>query len=75
MVKTLGIGKERLEKQGFIESFLKDQSSGNVYENSIILAFRPNNQYEFQEFLKDETSRTKSIIHHYSYLCLYLSNL
>lgn len=67
MVRTLGIGKEKLMKQGFIDSFLKDQSAGIYHENSIILAFRPNNALEFREFLRNETSRIKSIIHHYSY--------
>jgi hypothetical protein len=67
MVRTLGIGKERLEKQGFIDSFLKDQSAVIDHENCLILAFRPNNPFEFQEFLRNETSRIKSIIHHYSY--------
>lgn len=70
MVKTLGFNIEVLEKHGFINSFLRDPSAGiENKKDFIILAFRPSNETEFQQFVNSETRRTQSLIRHYSYPC------
>ncbi|MCH6198562.1 hypothetical protein MMU07_03150 [Aquiflexum sp. LQ15W] len=67
MNRTLGLQKEVLDKHGFINSFLQDQSAGIEYNKDfVILAFRPSNQTEFQQFVNSETRRTQSLIRHYS---------
>jgi hypothetical protein len=67
LAPTLGINKLEAEKQGLINSFLKDESAGIEEKDSVILAFRPADETGFQQFLNSEIKRTKSLTRHYSY--------
>jgi hypothetical protein len=67
MAPTLGINKLEAEKQGLINSFLKDKSAGIEEKDCIILAFRPADETGFQQFLNSEIRRTNSLTRHYSY--------
>ncbi len=70
MVRTLGLQKDVLDKYGFINSFSKDQSAGIEFNKDfVILAFRPSNQTQFQQFVNSETRRTQLLIRNYSYPC------
>lgn len=67
IVPTLGINREKLKDNGFINGFIKDGSKEVQYENAAYLLFQPSNLDKFKEFLDEEYERTKTIIDDYDY--------
>lgn len=67
MVPTLGINKELLKSNGFINGYFKDGSRDIQYQGSVYLLFKPEKLDAFREFLDGEYERTKSIIDDYDY--------
>ena len=67
MIPTLGINKDILKNNGFINGYCKDGSKEIQYNGSIYLLFKPDKLDEFREFLDLEYERTKSIIDDYDY--------
>ena len=67
MVPTLGINKELLKGNGFINGYSKDGSRDVQYQGSVYLLFKPAKLQVFREFLDGEYERTKTIIDDYDY--------
>lgn len=67
IVPTLSVGKEKLEDNGFINGFCKDNEREVQYENCIYLVFKPTNLDKFREFLDVEYERSKQVIDDYDY--------
>lgn len=57
LLNPLGLDKKRLDKIGFVETYLKDEYNQIEYENPVFLLFRPENVYSFQVFVENEYSR------------------
>lgn len=67
MVPTLGINKELLLNNGFINGYSRDGNRDVQYESSIYLLFKPTDLDKFKDFLDGEYERTKSVIDDYDY--------
>lgn len=67
MVPTLGINKEVLSDNGFLNGYSRDGSRDVQYEGSIYLLFKPKDLDKFRGFLDGEYERTKSVIDDYDY--------
>jgi hypothetical protein len=67
MVPTLGIDKDLLKDNGFINGYCRDGNRDIQYEGSVYVLFKPKSLDKFREFLDDEYERTKSIIDDYDY--------
>jgi hypothetical protein len=67
MVPTLGINKELLSDNGFINAYSRDGNRDVQYEGSIYLLFKPKDIDKFKDFLDGEYERTKSVIDDYDY--------
>tara|TARA_R110000822_G_scaffold1894_7_gene9077 strand:- start:506 stop:1024 length:519 start_codon:yes stop_codon:yes gene_type:complete len=67
MVPTIKAPKDALRNNGFINGYVKDETSDHVYDGCIYLLFRPENIDKFREFLDNEYERTKDIVEDYDY--------
>jgi hypothetical protein len=67
IVPTLGIDKENLNANGFINGYIKDDRKDVQYENAVYLLFHPKDLYKFKSFLDEEYERTKNILDDYDY--------
>jgi hypothetical protein len=67
MVPTLGINRDQMTDNGYINGYIKDSSKEIQYTGSIYLLFKPSKVDVFREFLDNEYERTKSIIDDYDY--------
>lgn len=67
MVPTLGIDRDKLKKNGFINGYSQDGHRDVQYSNSVYLLFQPKDLPRFRTFLDDEYERTKSVIDDYDY--------
>jgi hypothetical protein len=67
MVPTLGIPKDILKSNGFINGYIKDGGKEEQYNGCIYLLFHPKHLEKFREFLDDEYERTKTIVDDYDY--------
>jgi len=67
IVPTLGIGRERLLDNGYINGYIKDERRDVQYENSVYVLFKPKDLYKFRNFLDSEYERTKQVIDDYDY--------
>lgn len=67
MVPTLGIDRERLKDNKFINAYTIDGKREVQYENAVYLVFKPENVDKFKEFLDSEYERTKRVIDDYDY--------
>lgn len=67
IVPTLGINREGLKNNGFLNGYIKDGRKDVQYENAAYLLFRPVNLDKFKDFLDYEYERTQSIIDDYDY--------
>jgi hypothetical protein len=67
MVPTLGIQRDTLKGNGFINGYSKDGHRDVQYENAIYLLFKPDDLDKFRTFLDDEYERTKAVIDDYDY--------
>ena len=59
MVPTLGINKDKLLSNNFINGYYKDIRREEQYKDSIYLLFKPSNLDKFKEFLDEEYEKTK----------------
>jgi hypothetical protein len=67
MVPTLGISKETLRENGFINAYEYDDSRDILYPDSVYLLFKPDNFQTFRAFLQEEYDRTTNILDDYDY--------
>lgn len=67
MVPTLGIKREDLKDNGFINGYVKDSHRDVQYQDCIYLVFQPKSVDKFREFLDSEYERTKDLIDDYNY--------
>jgi len=67
MVPSLGIKREVLHANEFLNGYVKDDSQEEKYDDACYLLFKPKNVDRFREFLDGEYERTKSIIHDYDH--------
>lgn len=67
MVPTLGISRETLKENGFINAYEYDDGRDILYPDAIYLLFKPDNFQSFRAFLQEEYERTTNIIDDYDY--------
>ena len=67
MVPTLGIDKDDIKSNGFINGYSRDGNRDVQYENCIYILFKPKDIDKFKEFLDGEYERTKSLVDDYDY--------
>lgn len=67
MVPTVGIDRDILNDNGFINGYSRDGNRDTEYENCIYILFNPKDLEKFREFLDREYERTKSVIDDYDY--------
>ena len=67
IIPTLGIDKEKMHDNGFLNGYIKDARRDVQYENAVYLLFKPKDLYKFKSFLDEEYERTKNIIDDYDY--------
>jgi hypothetical protein len=67
IVPILGIKREKLIDNGYINGYIRDSRKEIQYEDSIYLLFKPEKLDVFREFLDEEYERTKTIIDDYDY--------
>jgi hypothetical protein len=67
MVPTLGIDKDTIKANGFMNGYCKDGNRDVQYENCIYILFKPTDLDKFRDFLDGEYERTKSLIDDYDY--------
>src|SRR5688572_10756927 len=67
IVPTLGINRDGLKSNGFLNGYIKDGRKDVQYENAAYLLFRPVNLDKFKDFLDFEYERTQIIIDDYDY--------
>ena len=67
MVPTLGIKRDKLIENGYINGYVSDKRRDVQHRNAVHLLFKPENLDKFREFLDAEYERTKDIIEDYDY--------
>lgn len=67
IVPTLGINRESLKNNGFLNGYVQDGGKEVQYEKSVYLLFHPDSLDKFKVFLDGEYERTKTIIDDYDY--------
>ncbi len=65
MVPTLGIDREALKKNNFINGYSLDKDKEDNYSDAVYLLFHPPNLDKFKEFLDGEYDRTAALIEDY----------
>jgi hypothetical protein len=66
LIPLLNIGRERLRKHGFVESFLYNAEEETSYDNCIYLLFNTLDMDDFNMFINEEKDRT-TIIEEFAY--------
>lgn len=67
IVPTLGINRDSLRNNGFLNGYVQDGAKEVQYEKSVYLLFHPDSLDKFKVFLDGEYERTKAIIDDYDY--------
>ena len=67
MVPTLGINREKLVENGYINGYLSDSRRDVQHRNVVYLLFKPANLDKFREFLDNEYERTTYMVDDYDY--------
>jgi hypothetical protein len=67
IVPTLGINRDSLRNNGFLNGYVQDGAKEVQYEKSVYLLFHPDSLDKFKIFLDGEYERTKAIIDDYDY--------
>lgn len=67
IVATLGIKRESLKNNGFLNGYVEDASKEVQYDKCVYLLFHPESLGKFKAFLDAEYERTKSIVDDYDY--------
>lgn len=67
LAPLLGISRQELNENGFINAFIKDEVHGIDYTRGLYLLFKPKNADDFETFLNKERIRKAIIIDEYDY--------
>lgn len=67
MVPTLGIKREKLIINGYMNGYISDSRRDVQHRNAVYLLFKPDDLDRFREFLDDEYERTTYILDDYDY--------
>jgi len=67
LVPTIGVNREALRENNFINAYIEDGSLEIQYPDCIYLLFRVENKAKFRKFLDEERDRTQSLIEDYDY--------
>ena len=67
MVPTIGVKREILQANDFLNGYAKDDIKDEQYEDACFLLFKPKNIDRFREFLDNEYERTKDVINDYDH--------
>jgi hypothetical protein len=67
IVPTLGINRDSLRENSFLNGYVEDDSKDVQYSKCVYLLFRPTDLDKFRAFLNKEYERTKTIIDDYDY--------
>lgn len=67
LVPTLGISREALHANDFLNGYESDSSRDEQHENCCYLLFRPKNLDRFREFLDSEYERTSNLVEDYDH--------
>lgn len=67
IVPTLGINRDSLRNNGFLNGYFQDGGKEVQYDKSVYLLFHPDSLDKFKIFLDGEYERTKTIIDDYDY--------
>ena len=65
IVPTLGISKDILTNNGFINGYINDAERDIDYKDSVFLLFKPKNIGQFRNFLDEEYEKAKQIVEDY----------
>lgn len=65
VVPILGIGREKLLKNGFEEAFIKDEIRELQYENAVFLLFHPSSWEDFNLFVEDQRDLNMGFVDEY----------
>jgi len=65
VVPTLGISRDGLDTNGFINAYSKDLGRDEQYENAVYLLFKPKNTEKFKDFVDYEIDRKGPFIDDY----------
>lgn len=60
LLNPLGLDKQRLDKIGFVGTYLNDEYNQTDYINPVYLLFRPENVNNFQVFVENEYDRVNT---------------
>jgi hypothetical protein len=67
MVPTLGINRDKLIENGYINGYMSDLRRDVQHRNVVHLLFKPTNLDKFREFLDNEYERTTYMVDDYDY--------
>ena len=67
MVPTLGINRDKLIENGYINGYLSDSRRDVQHRNVVHLLFKPTDLDKFREFLDNEYERTTYMVDDYDY--------
>jgi len=62
IVPTLGIDREELKNNGFVNGYIKDGQRDVQYNNAVYLLFLPKNLIKFKKFLDELYERSDSLV-------------
>ena len=67
IVPTLGINRNSLKENSFLNGYVEDASKDVQYSKCVYLLFRPTDLDKFRTFLDGEYERTQQVIDDYDY--------
>jgi len=67
MVPTLGINRDSLVANGFINGYISDDRRDVQHRSAVYLLFKPSSLDKFTSFLEKENERTENIVDDYDY--------
>jgi len=67
LMPTLGIAREDMIGNNFINAYVKDEGHDADYTDCVYLLFKPKDLYRFRNFIDREYERTGSLIDDYDY--------
>lgn len=67
MLPTVGINKNRLKENGFVNAFVIDPYRTTQYQDAIYVLFKPTDFHKFRQFVDAEYDRTDDLVDDYDY--------
>lgn len=67
LVPLLNVGRNRLDRHGFINSYMFNQEEALEYESALHLLFMPPDMVDFNDFLEEERERRAVILDEHDY--------